>query len=93
MQDTLRARLSGELDSLREKHLYRKLRVVSGEQKAVCVIDESTESSSRSWRTTKYDPVASAAAESPTASASTIVNRRRSVTSPRRSDSRPRGRS
>src|SRR6476661_6814000 len=39
MQDTLRARLSGELDSLREKHLYRHLRVVSGEQKAVCVID------------------------------------------------------
>ena len=39
MQETLRARLSGELDSLREKHLYRNLRVVSGEQKAVCVID------------------------------------------------------
>jgi glycine C-acetyltransferase len=39
MQDTLRTRLSGELDSLREKHLYRPLRVVSGEQKAVCVID------------------------------------------------------
>ncbi|MDQ2810019.1 MAG: glycine C-acetyltransferase [Chloroflexota bacterium] len=39
MQDTLRTRLTGEIDALKEKHLFRKLRVVSGEQKAVCVID------------------------------------------------------
>ncbi|PZS05882.1 MAG: 8-amino-7-oxononanoate synthase [Chloroflexi bacterium] len=39
MQETLRARLTGELDALKEKHLYRRLRVVDGEQKAVCVID------------------------------------------------------
>src|SRR6476661_10531176 len=39
MQESLRARLSGELDSLRQRHLFRQLRVVSGEQKAVCVID------------------------------------------------------
>ena len=30
MQDTLRARLNDELDALREKNLYRKLRVVEG---------------------------------------------------------------
>ena len=39
MQDTLRARLNDELDALREKNLYRRLRVVDGQQKAVCVID------------------------------------------------------
>src|SRR5438105_12654976 len=39
MQETLRARLVGELDSLRARHLYRRLRIVSGQQKAVCVID------------------------------------------------------
>ena len=39
MQESLRARLTGELDALREKNLYRKLRVVDGQQKAVCVID------------------------------------------------------
>ncbi len=42
MQDTLRTRLTGEIDALKEKHLFRKLRVVSGEQKAVCVIDGKT---------------------------------------------------
>lgn len=39
MQATLRTRLAGELDALRAKHLYRRLRIVSGEQKAVCSID------------------------------------------------------
>ena len=39
MLDTLRTRLTGELDALREKNLYRRLRVVDGQQKAVCVID------------------------------------------------------
>ncbi|HMA35084.1 MAG TPA: glycine C-acetyltransferase [Chloroflexia bacterium] len=39
MQATLRTRLTGELDTLRQKHLFRPLRVVSGQQKAVCVID------------------------------------------------------
>jgi len=42
MQDLLRTRLTGEIDALKEKHLFRKLRVVSGEQKAVCVIDGKT---------------------------------------------------
>src|SRR5436309_12828264 len=39
MQDSLRARLNDELDALREKNLYRRLRVVDGQQKAVCFID------------------------------------------------------
>ncbi len=39
MQTTLQDRLTGEVDMLKEKHLFRKLRVVTGEQKAVCVID------------------------------------------------------
>ncbi|HUS15772.1 MAG TPA: glycine C-acetyltransferase [Chloroflexia bacterium] len=39
MQDSLRSRLTGELNNLKEKHLFRNLRVVTGEQKAVCIID------------------------------------------------------
>jgi glycine C-acetyltransferase len=39
MQEALRRRLDGELDNLREKHLFRQLRVVHGEQKPVSVID------------------------------------------------------
>jgi glycine C-acetyltransferase len=39
MQQTLRSRLDGELDTLKEKHLFRNLRVVYGMEKAVCNID------------------------------------------------------
>jgi glycine C-acetyltransferase len=39
MQAKLRARLDGELDSLRQKGMFRQLRVVSGPEKAVCIID------------------------------------------------------
>jgi glycine C-acetyltransferase len=39
MQQNLRARLDGELNTLREKHLFRNLRVVYGMEKAVCNID------------------------------------------------------
>ena len=39
MQAKLRARLDGELDSLKQKGMFRQLRVVSGPEKAVCVID------------------------------------------------------
>jgi glycine C-acetyltransferase len=39
MQEALRARLDGELNALKEKHMFRKLRVVYGEEKAVCNID------------------------------------------------------
>lgn len=39
MQEALRTRLEGELDNLKAKHMFRKLRVVGGEQKAVCIID------------------------------------------------------
>jgi glycine C-acetyltransferase len=39
MQDTLRTRLEGEMNALREKHLYRKLRVVYGAEKPLCNID------------------------------------------------------
>lgn len=39
MQQALRARLDGEIDNLKQKHMFRKLRVVNGEQKAVCNID------------------------------------------------------
>ncbi len=39
MQETLRSRLDTELDSLKQKHMFRKLRVVNGEEKAVCSID------------------------------------------------------
>jgi glycine C-acetyltransferase len=39
MQEALRTRLDGELNELKEKHMFRRLRVVYGEQKAVCVID------------------------------------------------------
>jgi glycine C-acetyltransferase len=38
----LRERLANEVDSLKQKHMFRKLRVVGGEQKAVCVIDGRT---------------------------------------------------
>src|SRR5438045_9733586 len=39
MQQALRARLDGELNTLKDKHLFRQLRVVYGEEKAVCNID------------------------------------------------------
>src|SRR5438477_2816481 len=39
MQQSLRARLDSELNTLKEKHLFRNLRVVYGEEKAVCNID------------------------------------------------------
>src|SRR5438105_5532021 len=39
MQQALRARLDNELDTLKQKHLFRQLRVVYGEEKAVCNID------------------------------------------------------
>ncbi len=39
MQQALRTRLDGELDALKEKHMFRQLRVVYGEEKAVCNID------------------------------------------------------
>jgi glycine C-acetyltransferase len=39
MQEALRTRLDSELNTLKEKHLFRKLRVVYGEEKAVCDID------------------------------------------------------
>jgi glycine C-acetyltransferase len=39
MQAKLRARLDGELDSLKQKGMFRQLRVVDGAEKAVCVID------------------------------------------------------
>jgi glycine C-acetyltransferase len=39
MQAALRSRLDTELDNLKQKHMFRKLRVVNGEQKAVCNID------------------------------------------------------
>ncbi|HEX9991176.1 MAG TPA: glycine C-acetyltransferase [Chloroflexia bacterium] len=39
MQQALRTRLDSELDTLKQKHMFRQLRVVGGEQKAVCVID------------------------------------------------------
>ena len=39
MQAALRARLDGEIESLKEKGMFRRLRVVYGEEKAVCVID------------------------------------------------------
>ena len=39
MQATLRARLDGELDKLKAEGMFRKLRVVSGPEKAVCIID------------------------------------------------------
>src|SRR5438105_12815937 len=39
MQQALRARLDNELDTLKQKHLFRQLRVVYGEQKPVCNID------------------------------------------------------
>ncbi len=39
MQQALRTRLDSELDTLKQKHLFRQLRVVYGEEKAVCNID------------------------------------------------------
>ncbi len=39
MQEALRSRLDTELDNLKQKHMFRKLRVVNGEEKAVCNID------------------------------------------------------
>src|SRR5438874_13368284 len=39
MQQALRARLDSEIDTLKQKHLFRQLRVVYGEEKPVCVID------------------------------------------------------
>src|SRR5438046_2179753 len=39
MQETLRTRLDTELDALKQKHLFRKLRVVYGKEMAVCNID------------------------------------------------------
>ncbi|MGA7732618.1 MAG: glycine C-acetyltransferase [Chloroflexia bacterium] len=39
MQAALRARLDGEIESLKEKGMFRRLRIVHGEEKAVCVID------------------------------------------------------
>jgi glycine C-acetyltransferase len=39
MQEALRSRLDSELNTLREKHMFRKLRIVYGEEKAVCNID------------------------------------------------------
>src|SRR3954470_13665202 len=39
MQAALRARLDGEIQNLKENHKFRNLRVVYGEEKAVCVID------------------------------------------------------
>src|SRR5690349_19341004 len=42
MQEALRARLDGELNSLKEKHMFRNLRVVYGEEKPVSNIDGKT---------------------------------------------------
>src|SRR3979411_65309 len=42
MQETLRSRLDGELNALKEKHMFRKLRIVYGEERAVCNIDGKT---------------------------------------------------
>src|SRR5690242_13067176 len=39
MQAALRARLDDEIDTLKQAHRFRQLRVVDGEEKAVCVID------------------------------------------------------
>jgi glycine C-acetyltransferase len=39
MQAALRARLDGEIDSLKQKGTFRRLRVVYGQEKAVCNID------------------------------------------------------
>lgn len=39
MQESLRTRLEGEIDTLRQKHVFRPLRVVYGEEKPVCNID------------------------------------------------------
>ncbi len=39
MQEALRSRPEGEIDALKQKHLFRRLRIVNGEQKAACNID------------------------------------------------------
>jgi glycine C-acetyltransferase len=42
MQEALRTRLESELDTLKQKHMFRQLRVVYGEEKPVCDIDGKT---------------------------------------------------
>src|SRR5689334_5970770 len=42
MQEALRSRLDGEIDTLKQKHMFRQLRVVYGEEKPVCDIDGKT---------------------------------------------------
>ena len=39
MQEALRSRLDSEINNLKQKHMFRQLRVVHGEEKAVCNID------------------------------------------------------
>ena len=39
MQETLRTRLNDEINALKQKQMFRKLRVVQGEEKPVCTID------------------------------------------------------
>lgn len=39
MQEALRSRLEGEIDRLKEKHMFRQLRVVYGKEKPICNID------------------------------------------------------
>lgn len=39
MQQSLRTRLDSELDTLKQKHMFRQLRVVNGKEQAVCDID------------------------------------------------------
>ena len=39
MEKTLRTKLDSELDALKQKHMFRQLRVVYGMEKAVCNID------------------------------------------------------
>jgi glycine C-acetyltransferase len=39
MQETLRTRLDDEINALKQKQMFRKLRVVQGEEKPVCTID------------------------------------------------------
>ncbi len=39
MQEALRSRLDSEINNLKQKHMFRQLRVVDGAEKAVCIID------------------------------------------------------
>ncbi len=39
MQESLRTRLQGDIDALKQKHMFRQLRVVYGEERASCNID------------------------------------------------------